>query len=56
MRLARKLKILITDDSKLLRKKLRDELEKLGCDVIEAENGKEAVMMDLQEKPDGVGR
>jgi len=52
--LARKLKILITDDSKLLRKKLRDELEKLGCDVIEAENGKEAVMMDLQEKPDGV--
>jgi len=54
MRLARKLKILITDDSKLLRKKLRDELEKLGCDVIEAENGKEAVMMDLQEKPDGV--
>ena len=54
MRLARKLKILITDDSKLLRKKLRDELEKLDCEVIEAENGKEAVLMDLQEKPDGV--
>jgi DNA-binding NtrC family response regulator len=52
--LARKLKILITDDSKLLRKKLRDELEKLDCEVIEAENGKEAVLMDLQEKPDGV--
>ena len=34
--LADKLKILITDDSKLLRKKLRDELEKLGCEVIEA--------------------
>ncbi len=50
----RKLKILITDDSKLLRKKLRTELEGLGCEVIEAENGKEAVMMDLQEKPDGV--
>ena len=50
----RKLKILITDDSKLLRKKLRAELESLGCEVIEAENGKEAVMKDLQEKPDGV--
>ena len=48
------MKILITDDSKLLRKKLRDELEKLDCEVIEAENGKEAVLMDLQEKPDGV--
>ena len=34
--------------------KLRDELEKLDCEVIEAENGKEAVLMDLQEKPDGV--
>ena len=50
----KKLKILITDDSKLLLKKLRLELEGLGCEVIEAENGKEAVMMDLQEKPDGV--
>ena len=52
--MADKLKILITDDSKLLRKKLRDELEKLGCEVIEAENGKEAIMKDLQEQPDGV--
>ena len=52
--MGKKLKILITDDSKLLRKKLRLELEGLGCEVIEAENGKEAVMMDLQEKPDGV--
>ena len=50
----RKLKILITDDSQLLRKKLRAELEGLGCEVIEAENGKEAVMKDLQEKPDGI--
>ena len=50
----RKLKILISDDSKLLRKKLREELENLGCEVIEAENGKEAVMKDLQEQPDGV--
>ena len=52
--MGKKLKILITDDSKLLRKKLRLELEGLGCEIIEAENGKEAVMMDLQEKPDGV--
>ena len=50
----KKLKILISDDSKLLRKKLREELENLDCEVIEAENGKEAVLKDLQEKPDGV--
>ena len=47
--LAEKLKILVTDDSKLLRKKLRGELEELGCEVIEAENGKEAIMQDLKE-------
>ena len=35
--MGKKLKILITDDSKLLRKKLRLELEGLGCEVIEAE-------------------
>lgn len=52
--MAGKLKILITDDSKLLRKKLRAELEKLDCDVLEAENGKEAIMRDLTEQPDGV--
>ena len=50
----RSLRILVTDDSKLLRKKLRLELEKHGCEVLEAENGKEAVMKTLQEKPDGV--
>ncbi len=50
----RKLKILISDDSKLLRKKLRAELESLGCEVIEAANGKEAIMQDLKEHPDGV--
>ena len=50
----KKLKIRISDDSKLLRKKLRAELEQLDCEVIEAENGKEAVMRDLQEKPDAV--
>ena len=52
--MADKLKILITDDSKLLRKKLREELEKLDCDVLEAENGKEAIMRDLTEQPDGI--
>ena len=52
--LADKLKILITDDSKLLRKKLRAELEKLDCEVLEAENGKEAIIKDLKEQPDGV--
>lgn len=49
-----KLKILVTDDSKLLRTKLRDELEQLGCEVVEAENGKEAIMQNLMDKPDGV--
>ena len=39
----RKLRVLITDDSKMLRKKLRQELEALDCEVLEAENGKEAV-------------
>ena len=52
--MAEKMKILVTDDSKLLRKKLRGELEELGCEVIEAENGKEAIMQDLKEQPDGV--
>ena len=52
--MAEKLKILVTDDSKLLRKKLRGELEELGCEVIEAENGKEAIMRDLTEQPDGI--
>ena len=45
----RKLRVLITDDSKLLRKKLRQELETLDCEVLEAQNGKEAVMLNLQE-------
>ncbi len=52
--LDRKLKILITDDSKLLRKKLRLELEKLDCEVLEAANGKESVEMVLQQMPDCV--
>ena len=52
--LDRKLKLLISDDSKLLRKKLRAELEALDCEVIEAENGKEAILKEMNEKPDGI--
>ena len=50
----RQMRLLIADDSKLLRKKLRDELEKLGCEVIEAVNGKEAISLDLEHEPDGI--
>ena len=50
----RKLRVLITDDSKLLRKKLRQELEAMNCEVIKNKNGKEAVMINLQEKLDCV--
>jgi two-component system chemotaxis response regulator CheY len=53
MILTRKLKILITDDSLLLRRKLKQELESLDCEVFEAKNGKEAVMMYLTNQPDG---
>lgn len=49
-----KLRILITDDSRLLRKKLREELERLNCEVIEAVNGKEAITLVLEQEPDGV--
>ncbi len=49
-----KLRIIITDDSRLLRKKLREELEKLNCEVIEAVNGKEAITFVLEQEPDGV--
>ena len=33
---------------------VEEELEKLDCDVLEAENGKEAIMRDLTEQPDGI--
>lgn len=52
--MADKLKILICDDSKLLRKKLRLDLESLDCEVFEADNGKEAIMKELQYNPDGI--
>lgn len=49
-----KIKIMITDDSALLRRKLLKELTEQNCEVIEAKNGKEAVMMFLAHRPDGV--
>ena len=49
-----KLRILVTDDSQLLRKKMRAELEKLDCEVIEAVNGKEAITLVLEQEPDGI--
>ena len=52
--MARKCKILIADDSKLRRKQLREELEALDCEVIETENGKEAITESLSDRPDGV--
>lgn len=38
----------------LLRKKLSQELEGQNCEVIEAKNGKEAVMMFMTHCPDAV--
>ena len=49
-----KLRIMITDDSRLLRKKLREELERLNCEVIEAVNGKEAITFVLEHELDGI--
>lgn len=54
MDLDRKLKVLITDDSQLLRKKLRKDLEEMDCEVLEAENGKDAILRVLKEQPDCV--
>ena len=49
-----KLRVLITDDSRLLRKKLREELENQNCEVIETVNGKEALTTVLEQELDGV--
>ncbi len=43
-----KLLILIADDSRLLRKKLHEELTRHDCEVIEAVNGKEAITFVLE--------
>lgn len=50
----KKLKFLICDDSMLLRKKLSKDLVANGCEVVEAKDGKEAVMKFLKNRPDGV--
>lgn len=52
--LEKALKILICDDSSLLRKKLTQELQNRNCEIMEAKNGKEAVMMFLKEHPHGI--
>lgn len=45
-------KVLIADDSKLSRKKIKDTLIELGySDFIEASNGQEAIDMYMQESP-----
>ena len=48
------LRLLVTDDSRLLRKKLREDLENLGCEVLEAANGREAIEIDMANELDGV--
>jgi len=48
------MKILISDDSLLLRKKLREELEKLDCEVFEAKDGEEVIELYSKFHPDGV--
>ncbi len=50
----KKLRLLVTDDSRLLRKKLREDLENLGCEVLEAANGREAIEIDMANELDGV--
>ncbi|WP_425058057.1 Chemotaxis protein CheY [Sporomusa carbonis] len=47
-------KILICDDSMLVRKKLRDMLEAMRCQVYEAKNGTECVELFKTHKPDTV--
>jgi two-component system chemotaxis response regulator CheY len=49
-----KKKVLICDDSLLVRKKLRDSLEEMDCEVSEATNGKEVVDVFKETQPDVV--
>lgn len=46
------LKILVCDDSILIRKKLKDYLVDCGCEVLEALDGQKAVDLYKEEKPD----
>lgn len=47
-------KILVVDDSALMRRAIREMLEKHGYEVITAKNGVEAVELNLKEKPDAI--
>lgn len=47
-------KILIVDDSALTRRSLRQILETAGCEVLEAENGLDALERYFLDKPDVV--
>lgn len=43
--------VMICDDSMLVRKKLRELLEELGCQVVEAADGAQAVELYREQKP-----
>lgn len=47
-----KKKVLVVDDSALMRRAIRNMLERQGYEVITARNGLEAVELNLKEKPD----
>ncbi|HEY9466666.1 MAG TPA: response regulator [Vicinamibacterales bacterium] len=47
-------KVLIVDDSALTRRSLRQILETVGCQVVEAENGLDALERYFLDKPDVV--
>jgi two-component system chemotaxis response regulator CheY len=47
-------KVLIVDDSAMTRRNLRQILESAGCDVVEAENGLDALERYFLDKPDVV--
>ncbi|MBU3114346.1 response regulator [Clostridium lacusfryxellense] len=47
------LKVLICDDSMLIRKKLKEVLKSCGCnDILEADNGQTAIDVYKENKPD----
>lgn len=48
------MKVLIADDDRLIRAMLRDLLADLGHEVLEAENGEEAVARAEREHPDAL--